>query len=82
MFASREQELERQLVSVYVQTALTSEDMEKVNAFYWSDLGKKFLATQPFILKRSAEVTAGWAKTLRADAEAQLRNLIQADAKK
>jgi hypothetical protein len=82
MFASREQELQRQLVAVYVQTPLTSEDMEQVNAFYRSDLGKKFLATQPLILKRSAEVTAGWAKTLRADAEAQLRDLIQADAKK
>jgi uncharacterized protein len=82
MFASREQELERQLVSVYVQSPLTSEDMEKVSAFYRSDVGKTFLAAQPFVLKRSAEVTAGWATALRADADAQLRNVIQADAKK
>ena len=71
-FGNRKQELIDQIAELYARE-MTTADMNKLNAFYNTDVGKRFIALQPKLIRASGQLGQVWGRKIGQEIVAEVR---------
>jgi hypothetical protein len=74
-FLARQDEYKR-LVAVLYAEHFSEDDLNALAAFYRSDVGKRYIATVPALIKEAAPVGAAWAQSVIADIREKIRDVV------
>ena len=75
-FLTRKQELIDQIAVIYAER-LTTDDIAGLIAFYKTPLGRKFVATQPDLMKDSMVAGQNWGRKIGAEIESSVRQELK-----